>query len=215
MTQRCFCWEYYLFKWSKILSECLLRSFNKNMNSKIITLYHGTSIANADKIMASGFLPRNISGNSNWKGVQESQPDLVYLTRAYPFFYGMSASGDDKRASVIKVEVDVNDLYPDEDFLTQCLKNLISKESESFDVKLFKRFGEMSLEKLGNVAIEPKNIKRIIGRKDFNVMDMLRYSDPCMNTMNYRFCGAYYRELTDNWFEGKPYEHLNAITYLD
>jgi hypothetical protein len=172
--------------------------------SQTIKLYHGTSVVNADRIMAGGFKDRVEGGNKNWDGKVLSQAGFVYLTRAYPFFYGMAASKEnDEMASVIKVQVRIDDLYPDEDVI----RLGIGREKD-IDIRDYKQYAELSLEKLGNVAIQPDKIVKILGRKDFSLGEMIRYSDPSMTPLNYRILGQYYRDLTDRWWSGDDYSKV-------
>ncbi|KKL61808.1 hypothetical protein LCGC14_2191630, partial [marine sediment metagenome] len=62
--------------------------------------YHGTSKENADDILKNGFKDRVNAGKKNWDGKILSQAGFIYLTRAYPFFYGMNACDDGGVASV-------------------------------------------------------------------------------------------------------------------
>lgn len=86
-------------------------------------LFHGSSTVHKDSILKNGLLPRKDTKNSNWSqhhhGLVESKPELVYLTDAYPVYFAYAAvlaSGGD--LLIVKVEVDENDLYPDEDFMS-------------------------------------------------------------------------------------------------
>jgi len=173
-------------------------------------LYHGTSMKNADEIMKNGFKDRIGSGRKNWDGLGLSQKGFVYLTRAYPFFYAMQAAEDkDEFASVLRVEADNRDLYPDEDFLRQAFK-----KEKRYDIKKFKLYGVNSLTYLGNVAIEPRNIIKIIGRKDFEPKVMWGYSDPSMTVLNYQILGEYYRALTDKWWNDEDWKSLQTIDFI-
>ena len=89
-------------------------------------LYHGTSIKNLESILANGLRPRGDSPG-HWEDYP-SRPDMVYLTTAYPFFFGLNTRDDDKTGTtrhtklVIEIEstqLDQDLLYPDEDFVVQ------------------------------------------------------------------------------------------------
>lgn len=146
----------------------------------LIKLYHGTNVKNANEIIKQGFKDRIRSKKQNWVGKIKSQPGFVYLTRTYPFFYAMNAAKSNKEATVLLVEVDSEDLYPDEDFL-----RFGGIKSPKINIRDYKDYAEMSLEKLGNVAIEPSKIKCILGHKSFVTSEMLWYSDPAMSPLNY------------------------------
>lgn len=82
-------------------------------------LYHGTSQSNASLIEAYGVLPRQDKGN--WNAHSESVPSVqnfVYLTNkiSKADFYGLRSSliMNDNYYSVIEVDIDEDNLYPDE-----------------------------------------------------------------------------------------------------
>lgn len=82
-------------------------------------LYHGTSKNNLSAILAKGLLPRmDHGGKSNFEGKIESKPEFVYLTDAWPVFYGYNSTPiEQKEFAVIKVLVFEDEMLPDEDFL--------------------------------------------------------------------------------------------------
>ncbi len=55
-------------------------------------LYHGTTSLRLNSILANGLSPRGTNA-TNW-AARPSRPDLVYLTSAFPFFYGQHAVDD-------------------------------------------------------------------------------------------------------------------------
>ena len=69
-----------------------------------ITLFHGTSQTNAEKIMNKGFIPDKAY---NWN--VHSKKGFVYLSSAYSPFYAMSNGA--RKLALIKVEVDSKHLY--------------------------------------------------------------------------------------------------------
>jgi len=175
-----------------------------------IELYHGTSKKNADLILKQGFKDRVNSKESNWEDKKISQKGFVYLTNAYPFFYGSNAGEEeDNEGSVLKVIVDTKNLYPDEDML-RCLGL-----KGNIDLEDYKYEGKASLRMLGNIAIKPKHIEKILGRKDFNIVELFMYSDPSISVMNYEIMGKYYRDLTNDWWEGKKLKRLNHVELFD
>lgn len=183
------------------------------MNKGKIKLYHGTSLESADKIMREGFKDRVSAGVNNWEG-NDSQAGFVYFTRAYPFFYGMSAAKDsDDMASVLMVEVDAMDMCPDEDFLRYYAEYAFPV-GEPINLKEFQHYGRDCLEHLGNVAVSLEKIPAVIGRKDFSIKEMCQYSDPSMSPLNYKFCGQYYRDLTDKWWNGGDWKSVSMVDSL-
>lgn len=172
-----------------------------------VELYHGTNPTNLKSILKSGFKDRVASGKSNWADDIKSKEGFVYLTNAYPFFYAMSCSRG-KVGSVIKVEVDTKDLYPDEDFLAQAL-HYERDEIKNIDIVKYKHSADLSLQYLGNVCIRAEKIKKILGHREFNVGEAIRYSDPSITIMNYKIMGEYYRNLTDEWFKTGKFSYNN------
>ena len=165
-------------------------------------LYHGTSINNAKRIMKEGFKSREICNKSNWKGKYLSQKDFIYLTVCYPFFYGANAGEEENdRAVVIKVEVDEEDLYPDEDFIRQASD---APEKEVY-IRNYKYLGKESLKYLGNVAVKANKIK-ILDSKEFDITEMVLWCDPSMSIMNFKILGKYYTELVANWYADRKWK---------
>lgn len=172
-----------------------------------IQLYHGTSSANADKIIKDGFA----KGKDNWDGIRKSIRGHVYMTTAYSVFYATNAVKDgDELASIIKVEVDENDIYPDEDYLIFKYGLVSGKRL----VLPHKYLGKESLEKLGTCSIRLNSEIKILGRKDFKWKEMFAYSDPSIHPMNYAILGAYYRELSRRIYDGESLEGLLITNYL-
>ncbi len=164
-------------------------------------LYHGTSPDNADRIMRDGFKDRSRSGVSNWEGKVRSLKDHIYLTRAYPFYFASCATKKGDTASVIKVEVDVDDLYPDEDFLKYAG---IPEKEYRINIDGYRHVAMLSLKKLDNASIRAGAPIKVLGRKDFSLKQMFWHSDPTITLMNSSILGDYYRRLTDAWWNGDP-----------
>ena len=87
-------------------------------------LYHGTSSANKQSILQMGIHPRG-TGDGHWEQYP-SRPDMVYLTSAYPFYFGLSTGNDRDDGLKVVFEIDTDkldqdDLYPDEDYVVQSL----------------------------------------------------------------------------------------------
>lgn len=113
------------------------------MTNKII-LYHGTDILSAKKISREGIKPTYNDELSNWNE-NPSRADSVYLTDTFAVKFGLIASdvkdlGND--FAIITVEVNEDDLYPDEDFLGQipkCLYNKFNIDIEIADYDITKK----------------------------------------------------------------------------
>lgn len=171
-----------------------------------IILYHGTNPTNADAIESEGFSGRK--GDGNWKDEMKSMEGYVYLTTAYAIFYACNAAGDDGRGTIFKVEVDTDDLCPDEDYLRSAglLLELTKKKRTLSD---YTDHSQASLDFLGSVAIKPESIK-ILERKDFDTGEMWRYSDPSISVLNYRILGMYYRKLTEVFMAGGDLDAIGS-----
>jgi hypothetical protein len=175
-------------------------------------LYHGTSQSIAQKVQKSGLKPRGLR-KSNWETA--SNPEAIYLTKAYAVHFAISAMRKrDKMAAIIEVnmdELDTFNLAPDEDYLEQVTRSEegLSKIIGSDDMTQrtlwfrqralgdFSHLYEDSLTGLGNCAyyggIPLEAIKRIayipINHK------LIYASDPTITLMNYAIMGPYYRNL--------------------
>lgn len=153
--------------------------------------------------MQEGFKDRSKANTKNWEGKHLSKEDFVYFTIAYPFFYGSNAADDkDSKAAVIKVEIDEQYLYPDEDFLRQATH----AEDGIIEIKNYKHVGEKSLEMMGNVAVKDLDKIKIISMKEFDVVEMSLWCDPCMTIMNFRILGKYYTNLVENWYNDRKWQ---------
>jgi hypothetical protein len=169
-------------------------------------LYHGTSIRYLREIIKNGLLPRNETGNSNWEGDIKSKTGFVYLTTAYPVYFAMAICKEKEDLVIIEVNVDTDELYPDEDYIAQCLKKH-DPELKHIDLKeinplveleCYRKYWKDSLERNGNVCIkgvEPGGITRFqtIPHDDMFLI-MATGGDSAPIPMNYFICGEYYRE---------------------
>tara|TARA_R100001163_G_scaffold1919_1_gene3042 strand:- start:1 stop:609 length:609 start_codon:yes stop_codon:yes gene_type:complete len=193
------------------------------MTSKYLFLYHGTSSKNLEEILDKGISPR-YKRESVWKE-NPSRDDMVYLTNAYaPHFAQCSVDYEEEKlernteheAVVFKVKVDVNNLYPDEDFLEQITRHdeawkdtlNLSMEFRTLWFKDnlldYKDNYQNSLKALGNCChkgiIKPKDIVKYTVLKSDRIIE---YSDPTITLKNYLFLGKKYRNICDKviWSE--------------
>jgi hypothetical protein len=160
-----------------------------------ITLFHGTSEKNAKQIKKEGF----ISGkNSNWE--IKSKKYFVHLSTAYAPFFAMQHNT--KKLALIKVEVDISCLYPDDDFIMRALgKTIYTQEDiDSVDMEQYKKYWEKSLQYMGSVSCFSNNCK-IIGITYFSGKDLISKCDPMITPKNYYFLGDYYKKLSNYIFE--------------
>lgn len=136
---------------------------------KKLVLYHGTSSRNVDSIRKEGLVPRKGAGNY---GKENRSHKLVYLTKYYPAYFAINAlkkKGD--FPAIVRVEVRLSDLLPDEDFLSLAIFHsdklkwrrqypkkddidIIRKIGTETDPKKYAHLAEQSLGRMGNCATE-------------------------------------------------------------
>ena len=181
-------------------------------------LYHGTSTKYLDKILKKGLTPRKSLGvKSNWDA--ESRDDMIYLTSAYaPYFAQACVGSNGGDPLVLEVEVESNNLYPDEDFLEQYLRNKnITKgdihERTKFykdNLEVFKHYTKKSLNGLGNAChkgiIYPKRIRRYVV---LDARKIIMYSDPTITRANYTILGHHYNEICSEYIWNTKEVQLN------
>jgi len=151
-------------------------------NKATMILYHGTDSKNLDSILAKGLLPRKDTGNIVYSGDLASNEHFTYLTRWNPVAHAYSI--DENKPVIIKVDVDEEDLYPDEDWLERELswesivatgKAWHGKPSE-LDINSNKEKWRESYHLFGNVAIKHVPPEKII---DHIVLDPSDFSYHC------------------------------------
>jgi len=164
-----------------------------------IILYHGTSMKNAKRIEKEGFVPDK---RYNWK--VKSKKGFVYLSSAYAPFYALNHGT--KMLALIKVEVDTNDLYPEDDFIMFAIKkpSYTQEELDGISLENNKNLWCKSLQFMGNVAVRPEKIK-IIGIRIFNGEKLIFKCDPVISPTNFLIMGDYYKKLSEWIFEGKDF----------
>ena len=186
--------------------ESLNSSILKGVESERIILYHGTSKTKAIAAIKFGLRPRR-DDVSNWKEYP-SNDDMVYLTDTYPLFFAIATTKEYEEMAVMEVSVDMDNLYPDEDFIHQVyemqelpkLKPLEAIRLQMCNKELWK----MSLEKLGNVAHQGRiSVESIIrvwtfawGNKE-HLRLLYEACDPIISILNKQFCGEKYKELLE------------------
>lgn len=199
-------------------------------------LYHGTSERVARLALKQGLWPRAKLDEEEGNWEVESNPDHVYLTRAYAPYFAAQKSKEGERWGIVQVDVKDVDMRPDEDFLEQATRTMSPKDIIDMSVRPQKRLatelaackGDMkkrtawfrdhltdfralwaaSIQKMGNACFNgniPRwSIKRIaLFDPDTNLYVTGTCLDPTITIINYRFCGAKYRMLTDWFFSGE------------
>lgn len=192
-------------------------------------LYHGTNAKFLPKIIKRGIWPRMISARSNWPSFQ-SRPDMVYLSRAYPMYYAISACGESApKIAIIEVEIDMlqhERLFPDEDVIAQS----VAKEFEvpvsvvHFDARDnledYQDKWKESILLMGNCChqgvIPPFSFTRY-ATWDFEGWHkaVLLSIDPAISILNYQFRGEWYRKFVA-WIFGdeKWLPHCDEVKQL-
>ena len=162
-----------------------------------INLFHGTSQRNAEKIMDGGFIPDK---SYNWN--VKSKKGFVYLSSAYAPFYSMMNNA--RKLALIKVEVDSEHLYPEDDFIMLVLKKKVYSQNDldKVDLSKYKKLWKESLQYMGNVAVRPHYTK-ILGVRYFDGSNLIMKCDPVISPINFKIMGQYYKDLTEWIYEGK------------
>jgi hypothetical protein len=179
-------------------------------------LYHGTTERHLRAIQRHGLLPRRITGESNWSGDVESKEDFVYLTDAYPVYYAVGPAFAEECAPadllILKVDVDENRLYPDEDFIVWALaegnQDVAQALPPFIDPREYKGAWHLSLEHNGVVCtpkVLPERIlnHHVIARSDAELIFELGL-EPLPSPENYQFIGSHYRRCIEVLFEQGP-----------
>jgi hypothetical protein len=142
-------------------------------------LYHGTDSKNLKSILERGLLPRKDTGNIVYGGDLASNENFTYLTRWNPVAHAYSI--DENKPVIIKVDIDENDLYPDEDWLERELsldsilatgKAWRGKPSE-LDISSNKDKWRESYQFFGNVAIRSVPPEKIVAHVVLDPSDFM------------------------------------------
>ena len=173
--------------------------------------YHGTSRANAEKILKEGFKVTGVT--HNWD--IPSKEGFCYFSTAYAPFYALNCKVDDESDDVlalIKVEIDDRDLYPEDDFVMYVdgKPKYTSEDLSRIDFERSKSLWRASLKYMGNVCAKPSRV-RILGVKYFNGVDLINKCDPVITPRNFQFCGKYYEYLTEQIFIGTPMKDITDM----
>jgi hypothetical protein len=187
-------------------------------------LYHGTSERHLPAIKRHGMLPRRRTGESNWSGNVTSKEGFVYLTDSYPVYFAVGPSFAVESAPtdllILKVDVDEDRLYPDEDFIawamTEGIQGIRQEEMNPFiDPQAHKDLWPLSLEHNGVVCtpdVSPGRIldHRVILRSEAELIDELGL-EPMPTPLNYQFMGSHYRRCIEALFEQGPEAALSIL----
>lgn len=163
-------------------------------------LYHGTSVKHLEKILSKGLVPRG-RRKGNWQEFP-SRSDMVYLTTAYAPFFALQ-SGSDK-GLIIEVECELDDLYPDEDFIAQVLAKQTQNDLHEIhgevkkNLEFYKHHAVDSIQRLGNCchkgSISTHSISRYVVIDFRKRTDLaMQFGDPQISLLNYMILGEKYR----------------------
>lgn len=184
-------------------------------------LYHGTSTKHLDKMLTDGIKPTGVTGvKSLWE--VESAKDRVYLTSTYALYFAIHAAMKDEcDAVVIEVDVDENQLIPDEDFLAQVkykdsehdlitLTKLIRDDIPNYSKFDTIQLAEASLNGLGTVSIKevkPEQIIRHVIVPNHHLADIvMSHCDPTISVMHHKLMSTVYKENMLALFDQYPTE---------
>jgi len=154
-------------------------------------LYHGTTAERGKQIEKDGFSLQE----ATWEIA--SKPGFVYFSLAYAPFY-TTARHNSNDAALVKVEVQDDKLYPDDDFvmLAVCGKSVYTQEDlDKLDLEEYKYLAEASLQYMGSACARIEDVN-ILGVSYFNASKLLHICDPVISPLNYQIMGDYYKSLT-------------------
>ena len=180
-------------------------------------LYHGTTTKYLSRILKGGIKPRGATGNSNWEEFP-SMDNRVYLSSTYPLYFAAAATDlDAKKAGMAVFEIeskglDRDRLYPDEDFITQCITHNEGRPLKEVQKEViakmegYQHHWNDSLEKMGNVsyhgAIPASAITRY-ATVDHRIRASLTSDslNPTITIINHAIKGRYYQDFV-KWVFG-------------
>ncbi len=186
------------------------------INTSIISpmiLYHGTSTKYLHEILENGILPREVSGNEgNWTGSVESKLNFVYLTSAYPVYFSqIAASNTNSDLAILQIDVDENELYPDEDFIARVFWNQHGRQGELkdlnryFDPSDYQQIYRACLEHNGTACIntiEPQAILSHVVLEAQNIGLIMEIGGDAMPIpLNYKVYGDHYTKCIEVLFD--------------
>lgn len=175
-------------------------------------LYHGTSRKHLESILENGILPTSKSNNvSNWD--LESAKDKVYLSNTYALHYSFCAAQDDDDAVVIKVDIDEDLMFPDEDFLGQADRDFgdLIKATEFyrdsleviFSPEQINLLAKRSLMHLGNVAVSQVTKEQLVSYTIIPSEEIVRIvieegCNPSVTMLHHQILGYRYQDQLAN-----------------
>lgn len=176
-------------------------------------LYHGTSTKHLDGILKNGLLPTKETGHEgNYGNEVPSNEDTVYLTDAYAAYYAVGAldEDDDHDPVILAIEVDETSLFPDEDFIAECVSRAEGtewkEERTKFHPFMHKSLWRESLQHNGVVCTLNCPPGKIVGHRVLPIetcstlLVFLGY-DALPGMTNYLMLGDLYRRSLEALFD--------------
>lgn len=183
----------------------------------MVTLYHGTSSRYLEAILREGLRPRSVTGVRNhWKEFP-SRPGLVYLTSAYPVYFAVTAADEGGVPVILKVEVNEEALYPDEDYLVILAAEQSGEELSEihhlFDPTEYKEMWNLSLGHAGLACTPEIKADAILDHRVLGNPRLMELSgaDAVPNYINYAVMGTHYEKCLDLIFSKGEDEALKAV----
>ena len=178
-------------------------------------VYHGSSSEHLQFIRKNGISPRG-ERETNWEDFP-SKSEMVYFSTAYPWYFALAGIDVDKIEKAVAFEVELESLdqeliYPDEDFIGQCLSRQFGvpvaevHDEVCKNMEEYRRHWESSLEKMGNISYKGNvSFKKVTRYVVFDTKKRgtlaLAILDPTITPINYFYKGEFYRKLVA-WFFG-------------
>jgi hypothetical protein len=173
----------------------------------LVKLYHGTFAHHVASALRDGLRPRMFT-DSNWKN-DPSHPKMVYLTTAYPFYYGCLSRSV---KTLVVFEIDGNALdqqlfHPDEDFIIELLgrhenRQLTGPEKGVVRIMIHKYRDQWrnSLRYLGNCAYRGTIPASAITRYCLFTPEARPHltadlTDPVISTLNFEIQGDHHKKF--------------------
>jgi len=191
-------------------------------------LYHGTSLKNLIRILTDGRIrPRPKDDKGNWGHTYVSHEGLIYLTDTYPLFYAFQACKDNDKPVILEIEIDEDELYPDEDFIREIVSKQFHVDIKDADKIMLEQeisvqsnphLAMDSLERIGTVCyhgyIPVSWITRICVLWDkwivYNNVDHV-----VSNMMAHTILRFKYKPLIKYLFNGEKYQTMDGFIGYD
>jgi hypothetical protein len=190
-------------------------------------LYHGTSERHVERILKEGLRSRKYTKMRSNFDKHPSHTEMVYLSNCYAPYFAANASKDGRWA-IIEVNVDEENLLPDEDFMEQASRGThriqtlsLEERTAEFkeDLQAYAEHALDSLKHLGTVAhdgmIRDTEIERIaLFDHSKNMYMAMMALDPTISLLNHKILGKHYENVTRWFFESVEPEDLHQMSWI-